>query len=116
MSRIGCRAFVASVLASPAVAWAQEWPTKQITMVVPFPPGGSVDAISRMLQPGLEKALGATVVVVNRTGASGSIGTAQPPRQHPMAVLGWWCSTRMPSIRYCSRCPTTQRRISSRCC
>jgi tripartite-type tricarboxylate transporter receptor subunit TctC len=42
MSRISRRAFVASVLASPAVAWAQEWPTKQITMVVPFPPGGSV--------------------------------------------------------------------------
>jgi tripartite-type tricarboxylate transporter receptor subunit TctC len=76
------RVFVAGMLASPA-AWAQEWPTRQIALVVPFPPGGSVDAISRLMQPGLEKALGTTVIVENKPGASGSIATAQVAKAAP---------------------------------
>jgi tripartite-type tricarboxylate transporter receptor subunit TctC len=83
MSHMTRRVFTASLLASPAAAWAQQWPTAQVTLVVPFPPGGSVDAISRMLQPGLEKALGATVVVENKPGASGSIATAQVAKAAP---------------------------------
>ena len=83
MPHLNRRVFVAGMLAGPAAAWAQEWPTRQITLVVPFPPGGSVDAISRLLQPGLEKALGATVVVENKPGASGSIATAQVAKAAP---------------------------------
>lgn len=60
----------ASVLL-PGAAAAQAGPIK---LVAPFPPGGSVDAISRLLQPGLQQRLGASVIVENRAGGSGSIG------------------------------------------
>ena len=60
-----------------AVAQATPWPKAQpIKLVAVFPPGGSVDQVSRILQPALQQQLGQTVVVENKGGASGSIGTA----------------------------------------
>jgi tripartite-type tricarboxylate transporter receptor subunit TctC len=76
----------AALLLCPAVALAQpppEWPTKQLTIVVPFPPGGSVDTMVRLIQPGLGQALGAAIVVENKPGAQGSIGAAQVARAQP---------------------------------
>jgi tripartite-type tricarboxylate transporter receptor subunit TctC len=69
---------VALVLALNAVgALAQAWPGKQpIKLVAVFPPGGSVDQVARILAPVLQQQLGQTVIVDNRAGASGSIGTA----------------------------------------
>jgi tripartite-type tricarboxylate transporter receptor subunit TctC len=58
-------------------ALAQAWPGKQpIKLVAVFPPGGSVDQVARILAAPLQQALGQTVVVDNKGGASGSIGTA----------------------------------------
>ena len=57
-------------------AFAQAWPTKAVTFVSPFPPGGSVDPIARLLAAKLTEALGQQFIVENRVGASGSIGTA----------------------------------------
>jgi tripartite-type tricarboxylate transporter receptor subunit TctC len=54
-----------------------------IKFIVPFPPGGTADPIARMIQPGLQQRLGATVVVENRPGASGSIGTAAAAKSPP---------------------------------
>jgi tripartite-type tricarboxylate transporter receptor subunit TctC len=65
----------ASLIAAPA-AWAQAWPAKQpIKLVAVFPPGGSVDQVARILAPALQQQLGQAVVVDNKGGASGSIGT-----------------------------------------
>jgi tripartite-type tricarboxylate transporter receptor subunit TctC len=78
------RALVAClVLLAPAVVWAQEWPTRQVTIVVPFPPGGSVDTMTRLIQPGLQQALGATVIIENKAGAQGSIGAAYAAKAQP---------------------------------
>jgi tripartite-type tricarboxylate transporter receptor subunit TctC len=71
-------------LAAPGLLGAQStWPNGPIRIVAPFPPGGSVDAISRLLQQPLSASLGVPVVVENRAGASGAIGTAQVARAAP---------------------------------
>jgi len=68
----------AACLALPQTALAQAWPTKQpIRLVAVFPPGGSVDQVSRLLAPHLQQELGQNVIVENKGGASGSIGAAQ---------------------------------------
>lgn len=64
-------------LSAPLHAQAQAWPTKQpIKLVAVFPPGGSVDQVARLLVQPLSAALGQSVVVENKGGASGSIGAA----------------------------------------
>jgi tripartite-type tricarboxylate transporter receptor subunit TctC len=55
-------------------AFAQTYPSKTITLVTPFPAGGSTDSISRLIAIHLTKSLGQTVVVDNRAGAGGNIG------------------------------------------
>ncbi len=68
---------VAAALTAPAAALAQAWPTKQpIKLVAVFPPGGSVDQVARIIAQPLSQQLGQSVVVENRGGASGTIGTA----------------------------------------
>lgn len=65
----------AAVLALPAVSSAQPWPSRPIKIVVQFPPGGTTDIISRTISDRLSKELGQPVIVDNRPGASGSIGS-----------------------------------------
>jgi tripartite-type tricarboxylate transporter receptor subunit TctC len=84
--------FAVASLAMPATSLAQAWPAKQpIKLVAVFPPGGSVDQVARVLAPALQQALGQTVVVDNKGGASGSIGTAfvaaSPPDDYTLAVV-----------------------------
>lgn len=62
---------------APALAQAQNYPSKPIRFVVPFPAGGTLDQIARRVQPVLQRELGQTIIVDNKGGASGSIGTAQ---------------------------------------
>ena len=63
-----------SALLAVGPSWAQAFPNKPIRLFVPFPAGGSTDAVARALQPSLEKILGQSVVVENRAGAGGMLG------------------------------------------
>jgi tripartite-type tricarboxylate transporter receptor subunit TctC len=59
------------------------WPSGPIRIIVPFPPGGSVDTLARLVQARLQGELGAPIVVDNRPGASGALGTAAAARAAP---------------------------------
>jgi tripartite-type tricarboxylate transporter receptor subunit TctC len=75
------RLLTAAALALPLPALAQGWPTRPITIVVPFPPGGSNDLLARPLAAKLQQALGGNPVVVeNRGGAGGTVGAASVAR------------------------------------
>ena len=65
---------VVVALAPAGPACAQTWPDRPIRFFVPFPAGGSTDAVARAMQPALEKILGQSVVVENRAGAGGMLG------------------------------------------
>jgi len=81
---IARRSLVATALAAPVLARAQPaWPNGTIRMLVPWPAGGSADTVARLLQPHVAATLGVPMVVDNRAGASGSIGTREVARATP---------------------------------
>jgi tripartite-type tricarboxylate transporter receptor subunit TctC len=72
---------LAAVVGGPA--FGQSYPSRPITVVVPFPPGGGVDALARIVAEKLTVALKQTVVVENRTGAGGTVGTRAVAKADP---------------------------------
>ena len=66
-----------------ASAWSQDWPTKPVRFIVPYPPGGGTDVIARIVQSRLGEMLGQTIVIENRGGAGGAIGTAEAAKAAP---------------------------------
>ena len=79
------RAILLGALAAPAAARAQTWPSPSgtIRLIVPFPAGGSVDAVTRQVQPGLQTRLGTTVLIDNQGGGSGALGAARAAKAAP---------------------------------
>ncbi len=74
----------AALIGAAPFAYAQDaYPTKPITMIVPFPPGGVADIVGRPLAATMEKSLGQPVVVVNRTGAGGAVGMGVVAKSAP---------------------------------
>ena len=76
-------AVLAAVLGPGASAQAQNYPARSITLVVPFPPGGGVDALARIVAEKLATALKQNVVVDNRAGAGGNLGTRAVVKAEP---------------------------------
>lgn len=72
-----------AALGGPACAQGGDWPSRPVKLVVPFPPGGSTDAVGRMLAAGLSKELGQTVIVENKGGANGNIGSDAVAKAEP---------------------------------
>ena len=64
-------------------AFAQTAAGNITRIIVPFPPGGTVDPLARMVQPGLQQRLGTTIIIENKPGASGSLGAAQVAKSPP---------------------------------
>ncbi|WP_413890295.1 tripartite tricarboxylate transporter substrate binding protein [Candidatus Skiveiella danica] len=73
----------AALLALPLMAGAQAWPARPIRLVVPFPPGGLVDTMARLIGPRLAQELGQPVVIDNKPGAGGNLGAAEVARATP---------------------------------
>ena len=71
------------LLFAAAAASAQEWPNKPIRWVVPYPPGGSVDLIARIMQNHMSEGLGRPILIESRAGAGGTVGTAAVARSAP---------------------------------
>lgn len=71
------------LLAAAAPAWAQAWPSKPVKIVLQFPPGGSTDAVARILAQTMQASLGQPVLVENRPGADGAIAGEHVARSEP---------------------------------
>jgi tripartite-type tricarboxylate transporter receptor subunit TctC len=67
----------------PAFAQKTDWPTRPVRFIVPFPPGGTVDPLARLVGSKLTPVLGQQFIVDNRTGASGAIGTGLAAKANP---------------------------------
>src|SRR5947207_876913 len=90
------------ILFGAAPAQAQTYPSRPITLVVPFPPGGSTDAAARIMAERMRSSLGQSVVIENVGGAGGSIGVGRVARAAPDGYtfdIGQW-DTHVGSIIY----------------
>jgi tripartite-type tricarboxylate transporter receptor subunit TctC len=70
-------------LAAASCTWAQPYPSKSVRLVVAFPAGGGIDTVTRLLAPKLSEALGQQMIVENRVGASGNIGSDHVAKSAP---------------------------------
>lgn len=91
-----CRLFlavIAGLLALGGVAHGQAFPTRQITLIVPFSAGGPTDTLARIIAERMSRSLGQTVVVENTTGAAGTVGVGRVARAQPDGYtigIGHW--------------------------
>ena len=83
MKTIVKAALLLGALIAPSMAAAQQYPSKTVTIVVPFPPGGSNDTVARYLAPVLSELWKQTVVVANRPGAGTIVGTGTVTKAEP---------------------------------
>jgi tripartite-type tricarboxylate transporter receptor subunit TctC len=77
----------------PRLAWSQNYPTRPITMIMPFTPGGGSDSIGRIVGERMRASLGQPIVIENVAGANGSIGVGRAARAAPdgyTLVMGLW--------------------------
>ena len=82
-TRRAALALAGGALAAPSAHAQGDWPSGPVRVVVPFAPGGSTDAVARLVSPGLAQRLGQPVVVENRSGGAGAIGTDAVAKARP---------------------------------
>jgi tripartite-type tricarboxylate transporter receptor subunit TctC len=95
MSRAGYLAALVAVLTSASAAFGQGYPSRPITMLVGFPPGGPTDTLARILADAMKSSLGQTIVIEDVTGASGTIATGRVVHAEPDGYtigIGNWSS------------------------
>src|SRR5437899_4489100 len=95
-------ALVLAIFAGVGAVQAQTYPSRQITLVVPFPPGGSTDAAARILAERMRASLGQPIIIENVGGAGGSIAVGRVARSAPDGYtfdIGQW-DTHVGSIIY----------------
>lgn len=80
ITRRHCLVAGAAAVALPSLVSAQAWPAKPIRLIVPFPPGGLIDNMARLVGPRLAQELGQPVVIDNKPGAGGNLGAAEAAR------------------------------------
>lgn len=78
-----CSLIAGLLLVMSPVAQSDDYPNKPIRLIVPFPPGGGTDLVSRTIQPGLNVALGQLILIDNRGGAQGTLGTGIAAKANP---------------------------------
>jgi tripartite-type tricarboxylate transporter receptor subunit TctC len=83
MTRLRILFALGLLLAAASPAAAQSYPARPVNMIVPFPPGGNTDIMGRALQNELGKALGQTVILINKGGAAGTIGINEVVKAQP---------------------------------
>jgi tripartite-type tricarboxylate transporter receptor subunit TctC len=83
MQRRHLLSLLAGSALAPAAFAQSTWPSQPIKLVVPYPPGGGTDYFARLVAPGMGEALGQTIIVENRPGASGIIGATAVAKQLP---------------------------------
>lgn len=115
-----CRTALAALsLVAAAASAAQDWPTKPITLVVPYPPGGPTDIVARVVAQGLGDELKQTIIVDNRSGAGGNIGADMVAKAQPDGLtigiaatatnaVNPWLYSRMPYNAATDFAPITQ--------
>src|SRR5262245_25496014 len=96
---------LAAILAVTTVAGAtvQTYPSRSITLVVPFAAGGPTDVVARLIAEPMHASLGQPVIVENVTGAAGSVGTGRVARAAPdghTLVVGYWGTHVLNAVLY----------------
>ncbi|MBA4343674.1 MAG: MFS transporter [Methylibium sp.] len=82
-SHLKTLALIGTALLSLGAQAQDAWPSKPIRFVVPYPPGGPTDLMARLLQPELQTRLGTTIVIENKGGAGGNVGSGEVAKQAP---------------------------------
>src|SRR3954462_8770319 len=77
------RAAAAALVLFTSSVVAQDWPSKPIRFIVPYPPGGGTDIVARIVQEPLSRAFGQQILIENRGGAGGAVGTEAAVKAAP---------------------------------
>ena len=109
MTKLIMAAAIAALVAGIGGAKAQTYPSRPITMIVPFPAGGPTDALARILAERMRAALGQPIVIENVAGAGGTIGVGRVARAAPDGYTIGIGQVEHPrrQRRRSTRCPTT---------